>query len=208
MENTLTYKGYTARVEYSAEDDALVGHLIGISDIVGFHADDVAGIKQAFQATVDDYVALNAETAQKPYSGNLMFRVDPELHAAAVRAAKANNMSLKQWGARLIAAAAADASSDAPITGVKLQDAPEDDGSIKERTHWDDREIVRLASGTIQIRRDGAVQPVVVKDVLRSIAEAIGVDENGKNTRTFGRDVIDTLVKQRTFIAGSWPSTD
>ena len=68
MNNTMFYRGYTARVEYSREDDTLVGRLIGIDDIVSFYANDVAGIKQAFHATVDDYIAINVETAQKPAS--------------------------------------------------------------------------------------------------------------------------------------------
>jgi len=102
MTNTMTYKGYTARVEYSAEDEALVGHLTGISDVVGFHATDIAGIERAFHDAVDDYLMLNAETAQKPYSGNLTFRVDPTLHAAAARAAKIAGVSLNQWGAALL----------------------------------------------------------------------------------------------------------
>ena len=34
--NTMTCKGYTARVEYSEEDGCLIGRLIGLRDIVAF----------------------------------------------------------------------------------------------------------------------------------------------------------------------------
>ena len=30
MKNSLTYQGYAARVEFSAEDECLVGHIAGI----------------------------------------------------------------------------------------------------------------------------------------------------------------------------------
>ena len=32
--NTINYKGYAARIEYSDEDDCLIGHIAGINDIV------------------------------------------------------------------------------------------------------------------------------------------------------------------------------
>ena len=43
--NTMTYKGYTATVEYSEEDGCLVGRLIGLRDIVGFDATSVKELK-------------------------------------------------------------------------------------------------------------------------------------------------------------------
>ncbi len=45
--NVMSYKGYSARIEFDAEDELFVGHLANLNDIVGFHADTVA----AFQET-------------------------------------------------------------------------------------------------------------------------------------------------------------
>src|SRR5574337_1880805 len=45
MSNTMTHKGLTARVEFSAEDGLFVGRLIGVEDAVGFHADTVDGLR-------------------------------------------------------------------------------------------------------------------------------------------------------------------
>src|SRR3712207_8784669 len=39
--NVMSYKGYTARVEFDGEDELFVGHLAGINDIVGFHGASV-----------------------------------------------------------------------------------------------------------------------------------------------------------------------
>ena len=34
--SSMTYRGYSARVEFDAEDRIFVGHLAGVRDIVGF----------------------------------------------------------------------------------------------------------------------------------------------------------------------------
>ncbi|WP_375462065.1 type II toxin-antitoxin system HicB family antitoxin [uncultured Enterovirga sp.] len=98
--NVMSYKGYSARVEYDAEDEILAGRIAGINDVVGFHASDVAGLKCAFQEAVDDYIATcerAGKPAEKPYSGKVMFRVDPEIHARAALAAELAGKSLNQW---------------------------------------------------------------------------------------------------------------
>ncbi len=54
--NTLTYKGYSARIDFDARDNSLVGRLLGIQDIIGFHAGIVADLHTAFEEAVDDYL--------------------------------------------------------------------------------------------------------------------------------------------------------
>ncbi len=97
--STMTYKGYSARVTFDAEDDLFVGHIAGIQDPVGFHADTVAGLKAAFHEAVDDYVETCARAGkppQKPYSGNVMVRIDPDVHRRAAIAAEVTGKSLNQ----------------------------------------------------------------------------------------------------------------
>jgi predicted HicB family RNase H-like nuclease len=55
--NILSYKGYTANVEFDAEDHIFVGHLIGVRDVVGFHGTTVDELETAFREAVDDYLA-------------------------------------------------------------------------------------------------------------------------------------------------------
>ena len=45
--NTMTYSGYHARVEFDADDNLFAGCLAGINDVIGFHADTVAGLVEA-----------------------------------------------------------------------------------------------------------------------------------------------------------------
>ena len=98
--NTLTYQGYTARIEFDNRDNTLVGRLLGIKDIVGFHADNVADLRLAFEEAVDDYLEACekvGKSPEKPYSGKLMLRVPPEVHAHAAMMAEAHGKSLNQW---------------------------------------------------------------------------------------------------------------
>lgn len=108
MSNVMTYKGYSARIEYDDEDGILFGQIAGIRDGVGFHADTVEGLRAAFHEAVDDYLETCAKVgkeAQKPYSGKVMFRVSPELHRKAALAAELAGKSLNQWAEEALARA-------------------------------------------------------------------------------------------------------
>ena len=107
--NTMNYKGYAARIEYSDEDDCFIGHIAGINDIVGFHADSVAELHIAFEESVDDYIETCKKVGklpQKPYSGKVMLRIPPELHARAAMLAEARGKSLNSWVTDLLTSAA------------------------------------------------------------------------------------------------------
>jgi predicted HicB family RNase H-like nuclease len=96
----MNYDGYTARIEYSDDDGCFVGHIAGIRDVVGFHATNVRALRKAFEEAVDDYLTtcerINRKP-QRPYSGKIMLRIDPKLHAQAAMAAEAQGKSLNQW---------------------------------------------------------------------------------------------------------------
>ena len=103
--NIMKYKGYIARIEYDEEDRIFVGHLAGIKDIVGFHGSTVNELEEAFHEAVDNYLAISEETgrtAQKPYSGNLMLRVSPDIHAAVATAAQVQGKSINKWAAEVL----------------------------------------------------------------------------------------------------------
>lgn len=105
----MTYKGYTSRIDFDDRDDILVGRLLGVQDIVSFHADSVAQLREAFHEAVDDYLQTCEKIGkppQKPASGKLMLRVPPEVHGSALIAAQAAGKSLNQWAAEVLASAA------------------------------------------------------------------------------------------------------
>lgn len=107
--NTMTHKGYHARIEYDGDDEIFFGRIAGIQDVIGFHGDSVAELKAAFHEAVDDYIETCARTGkepQKPYSGKVMFRVNPKTHRAAAIAADLAGISLNQWAEEVLSSAA------------------------------------------------------------------------------------------------------
>ena len=105
MTNTMTYKGYSARIEYDDDDGIFTGRLAGIRDGIGFHADTVETLRDAFHEAVDDYIETCAKIGKEPqkaFSGQVMFRVDPEVHRKAALAAELSGKSLNQWVADVI----------------------------------------------------------------------------------------------------------
>jgi predicted HicB family RNase H-like nuclease len=109
MSDIVSYRGYQARIEFDAEDRIFFGRIAGIEDGVGFHADTVDALLDAFREAVDDYLATCAvvgKSPDKPYSGKLMFRVDPEIHAEAALAAKLSGQSLNMWAEEALRQAA------------------------------------------------------------------------------------------------------
>ena len=110
MTNTMSYKGYAARIEYDDEDGIFVGRIAGIRDGVGFHAETVAGLRDAFHEAVEDYVETCMKIGKEPqrsFSGQVMFRISPEVHRMAATAAELSGKSLNQWAEDVLQRAAA-----------------------------------------------------------------------------------------------------
>ena len=106
----MMYKGYIARIEYSEEDGCFVGHIAGIRDVIGFHGESVSELRAAFADAVEDYLETYEKLGrapQKPYSGKIMLRVDPALHARAAALAEAQGKSLNAWTQELLQEAVA-----------------------------------------------------------------------------------------------------
>lgn len=100
MKNAMTYNGYSARIEFDADDRIFFGRLSGIRDIVTFHGRTVDELEAAFKEAVDHYLTTCAELGQtpgKPYSGKLSLRISPGIHAAIATAAETSGKSLNQW---------------------------------------------------------------------------------------------------------------
>jgi predicted HicB family RNase H-like nuclease len=93
----MTYKGFCAAIEYSDEDGFFVGRIAGIQDLITFHGHSVEEMRAAFQEAVDDYLEACAKIGRppnKPYSGKLVLRLPPELHARLAGRAQATGRSL------------------------------------------------------------------------------------------------------------------
>ena len=105
MKNAMTYKGYTARIEFDAQDRIFFGRLAGISDIITFHGETVDELEGAFKEAVAHYLATCAKLGDepnKPYSGKLTLRIPPNVHAAIATAAETSGKSINKWVADIL----------------------------------------------------------------------------------------------------------
>ena len=105
----MKYNNYIARIEFDEQDRIFVGRLAGIDDIVSFHGSNVDELEVAFHESVDHYLEVSKRTgrsAQKPYSGNLMLRINPDIHAAVATISQAQGKSINQWAGEVLNKAA------------------------------------------------------------------------------------------------------
>jgi predicted HicB family RNase H-like nuclease len=109
MKNVMTYKGYTARIEFDQRDNIFTGKVMGIGDSITFHGETVKELRADFQAAIDHYIADCAATGRRPLktaSGKMMLRVSPEVHARAIATANTAGKSLNQWAEEVLDKAA------------------------------------------------------------------------------------------------------
>ena len=103
--NTMTYKGYTARIEFDERDEIFVGRILGIRAMISFHGNTVAQLRAEFEQGVEDFLSECKQLGVKPEksaSGKLLLRVPPEVHGAALVAAQASGKSLNQWAIEVL----------------------------------------------------------------------------------------------------------
>ena len=86
MKDMIRYKGYLGSVHYSDDDQVFYGKLEYIKSLVNYEGTDVAGLRQAFQEAVDDYLALCTEEGlepERPFKGSFNVRTGCDLHRRA-----------------------------------------------------------------------------------------------------------------------------
>ncbi len=108
--SVMTYKGYSARVDFDPRDEIFVGHVLGLRDSIGFHGATVEELRADFANAIEHYIVVCRKRGEKPektYSGKLMLRIPPDVHAAAAVAAESAGESINQWAAAALRDAAA-----------------------------------------------------------------------------------------------------
>jgi predicted HicB family RNase H-like nuclease len=106
----IEYKGYIGRVEFDDEAGIFHGEVINTRDVITFQGESVAELKKAFRESVDDYLAFckeRGEEPDKPFSGQFVTRIPPDLHRQVNLAASLAGKSLNAWVADQLKAAVA-----------------------------------------------------------------------------------------------------
>ncbi len=105
MKNTLSYKGFTARIEFNPDDKIFFGRVLGVREIIGFHGDTVKELMTDFHNAINHYLDLcrqRGEKPQKTYSGKLTLRLSPDMHANMATVAAHTGKSINKWVAETL----------------------------------------------------------------------------------------------------------
>ena len=111
----MEYKGYTGIIEVDESSDVLYGRVLGLRDVVTFQGETVAAARQAFQDSVDEYLAFCAERGEppeKPYSGKFVLRISPALHRSLAMQADTLGQSLNTYISAVLARQASEAARE------------------------------------------------------------------------------------------------
>jgi len=96
----MEYKSYIGTVTFDEDAELFHGEVINLNDVITFQSDTVEGLKREFQASVDDYLEFceeRGERPDKPFSGKLTLRIDPDLHRDLYIKSRKENKSLNSW---------------------------------------------------------------------------------------------------------------
>jgi predicted HicB family RNase H-like nuclease len=117
----MDYKGYIGKVEFDDEAGLFHGEVINLRDVITFAGETVQELRQAFQESVEDYLAFCAERGEepeKPFSGTFTVRIPPELHRAIAVQARLSNQSLNSWLGALLNNTVAESQATGQIVAV------------------------------------------------------------------------------------------
>lgn len=99
MKETFKYKGFEGSMEFSQEDEYLVGEVLFVRSKIIYIGETYQELKTAFQEAVDAYLQHCKDkgvSPEKPFSGTFNVRVGNHLHEMAIKAAYHNNISLNE----------------------------------------------------------------------------------------------------------------
>ena len=105
----MEYKGYLSHVEFDDEASIFHGEVINIQDVITFQGKTVDELRQAFEDSVEDYLAFCAgrgEEPCKPFSGRFTLRLSPEQHRKIILAAEKAGKGIEVWATEALTQAA------------------------------------------------------------------------------------------------------
>lgn len=97
MKKTFKYKGFDGSMEFSAEDECLVGEVLFTQSKIIYVGDTYKELEQAFKDAVDvylDHCLKHNIQPEKPCSGTFNVRIGASLHKEVVKYAYEHEISL------------------------------------------------------------------------------------------------------------------
>ena len=101
----MEYKNYLARVAFDDEAEVFHGEVVNIRDVITFQGQSVGELRQAFEDSVEDYLAFCAargERPDQPFSGELTIELPPERQRQVILAAEKAGKDVETWVAEVL----------------------------------------------------------------------------------------------------------
>jgi predicted HicB family RNase H-like nuclease len=105
MALTMKYKGYLGKVEYDEHEKLLHGRVVNTRDVITFMGRTVEETQRALEDSVEVYLEVCKEkgvSPEKPYSGNLLVRIDLATHAKLIATAADEDTSVNELAKQAI----------------------------------------------------------------------------------------------------------
>ncbi|KOR31646.1 HicB [Achromatium sp. WMS3] len=96
----MQYKGYLSKIKFDDQADIFHGEVINIRDVITFQGQSVNELRQAFEDSIEDYLAFCSERHEEPeapFSGHFTMRLSPEQHRKVLVCAEKSGKSMDTW---------------------------------------------------------------------------------------------------------------
>ena len=103
--NKLKYKDYQGSVEFDSDRMVLRGKILFITDLVTYESPTAQGLKEEFEAAVDDYLATCEALGRDPvkaFSGAFNVRIEPDCHKTLAQIANDDGRTLNAIAAEAL----------------------------------------------------------------------------------------------------------
>ncbi len=97
---SMEYKGYIGLIEYDDEAKIFHGEVVNLRDVITFQGESVEELHRALEDSVEDYLEFcreRNEEPEKPFSGRVLLRINPELHRKIYIRAKQSGESVNRF---------------------------------------------------------------------------------------------------------------
>ena len=131
----ISYNGYQARITVDEELKTFSGRVADLNDVITFEGRSYDELHDAFVEAIEDYLEWCAESGEepdRPYSGNVLVRMEPALHRALARAAAARDESLNHFAVSVLSEAVAEKDG----SGVRQWRGSATEGAIFKDSNW------------------------------------------------------------------------
>jgi predicted HicB family RNase H-like nuclease len=149
----ISYKGYQARISVDEELKTFSGRVANVDDVLTFEGKSYDELHDAFVEAIEDYLEWCVESGEepdRPYSGNVLVRMEPSLHRTLARAAAARDESLNLF----VVSVLKEAVSEQEGSGLRQRRGRATEGTISKEWSWLSDAIGKISAIEANVQYD------------------------------------------------------